>query len=219
MLFNHRLTLSRRPVFSSTHLKTQSQPDSNPQPSTDGFAAPKRKDRLDGRVLSGMILAPLGFLLILLVPSPEGMSIEAQRVAAVAYAMATLWICETIPIAITSLLPIVLFPALGIMPTSQATAPYGNHLIFLFMGGFIIALSMQRFSRSHCGAACMRLLRRSKRLNTRSKRWAVPRRSPWVRSQQLLQSTFGSSVPSCVVVHASSVWYERGRWRCSSDVG
>ena len=73
------------------------------------------------------------------------MSIEAQRVAAAAFVMATLWICETIPIPITSLLPIVLFPALGIMPTSQATAPYGNHLIFLFMGGFIIALSMQRW--------------------------------------------------------------------------
>ncbi len=74
------------------------------------------------------------------------MSIEAQRMAAIAFVMATLWICETIPIPITSLLPIVLFPALGIMSTSQATAPYGNHLIFLFMGGFIIALSMQRWN-------------------------------------------------------------------------
>lgn len=74
------------------------------------------------------------------------MSIEAQRVAAAAFVMAVFWICETIPIPITSLLPIVLFPALGIMPTSQATAPYGSHLVFLFMGGFIIALSMQRWN-------------------------------------------------------------------------
>jgi sodium-dependent dicarboxylate transporter 2/3/5 len=66
--------------------------------------------------------------------------------AAVALLMATWWMCESIPIPATSLLPIALFPWLGLMPTAKATAPYANHLIFLFMGGFIIALSMQRWN-------------------------------------------------------------------------
>ncbi|WP_269526904.1 SLC13 family permease [Coraliomargarita parva] len=94
----------------------------------------------------GLILGPVLFLVLLLMPSPEGMSAEAQRVAAVAGLMATWWISEAIPIPATSLLPIALFPLLGIMPTPKATIPYANHLIFLFMGGFIIALSMQRWN-------------------------------------------------------------------------
>jgi sodium-dependent dicarboxylate transporter 2/3/5 len=60
--------------------------------------------------------------------------------------MATWWMCESIPIPATSLLPIPLFPLLGITSTQKATAPYANHLIFLFMGGFLIALAMQRWN-------------------------------------------------------------------------
>ncbi len=66
--------------------------------------------------------------------------------AAVALLMATWWMCESIPIPATSLLPIPLFPLLGIMHTKKAAAPYASHLIFLFMGGFIIALAMQRWN-------------------------------------------------------------------------
>lgn len=127
-------------------MKNRSLPTTTPQPPTKEPLTPARHEKFNRRALAGLILAPLGFILILLAPTPEGMSIEAQRVAAAAFTMAVFWICETIPIPITSLLPIVLFPALGIMPTSQATAPYGSHLIFLFMGGFIIALSMQRWN-------------------------------------------------------------------------
>jgi len=116
------------------------------QPPSKEPLTPENKHTFNRRALAGLIIAPLGFILLLLMPTPEGMSIEAQRVAGVAFIMAVFWICETIPIPITSLLPIVLFPALGVMSTPQATAPYGNHLIFLFMGGFIIALSMQRWN-------------------------------------------------------------------------
>ena len=93
----------------------------------------------------GLIFGPLAFLILLLIPTPDGMSVEAQRVAAITVLMASWWISEAIPIPATSLLPIVLFPILGIMPTTKATLPYANHLIFLFMGGFIIALAMQRW--------------------------------------------------------------------------
>ncbi len=94
----------------------------------------------------GLWLGPLLFLAMLLVPTPAGMTPGAQRMAAVALLMATWWMCESIPIPATSLLPIALFPLFGITSTQKATAPYANHLIFLFMGGFIIALAMQRWN-------------------------------------------------------------------------
>ncbi len=93
----------------------------------------------------GLVLGPILFFLMLLLPTPAGMSDSAQKMAAVALLMATWWMCESIPIPATSLLPIALFPIMGIMTTQAATAPYANHLIYLFMGGFIIALSMQRW--------------------------------------------------------------------------
>ncbi len=94
----------------------------------------------------GLVLGPLLFFAMLLLPTPAGMDPAAQKMAAVALLMATWWMCESMPIPATSLLPIALFPLLGIMKTQAATAPYANHLIFLFMGGFIIALSMQRWN-------------------------------------------------------------------------
>lgn len=98
-----------------------------------------------GRERIGLVLGPLLFLLLFVLPQPEGLSAEGQRVAAVAVLMATWWMTEALPLAATALIPIVLFPALGILPAGEATAPYANHLIFLFMGGFFIALSMQRW--------------------------------------------------------------------------
>jgi len=94
----------------------------------------------------GLFLGPILFALMLVVPTPAGMEPTAQKMAAVALLMATWWMCESIPIPATSLLPIALFPLMGIMPTGKATAPYASHLIYLFMGGFIIALSMQRWN-------------------------------------------------------------------------
>ncbi len=98
------------------------------------------------RQKAGLILGPALFLLMLLIPLPEGMTPAAQKMAAVALLMATWWMTEAVPIPATSLLPIALFPLLGIMHTKKATAPYASHLIFLFMGGFIIALAMQRWN-------------------------------------------------------------------------
>lgn len=98
------------------------------------------------RQLVGLWLGPLLFALMLLIPTPAGMEPGAQKMAAVALLMATWWMCESLPIPATSLLPIPLFPLLGITSTQKATAPYANHLIFLFMGGFLIALAMQRWN-------------------------------------------------------------------------
>ncbi|PIE66623.1 MAG: anion transporter [Desulfobacterales bacterium] len=94
----------------------------------------------------GLFLGPVLFLLLLVIPTPAGMTPEAQKMAAVAVLMATWWMSEAIPIPATSLFPLALFPLLGIMHTKKAAAPYASHLIFLFMGGFIIALAMQRWN-------------------------------------------------------------------------
>ncbi len=94
----------------------------------------------------GLWLGPLLFALMLIIPTPAGMEPAAQKMAAVALLMATWWMCESLPIPATSLLPLVLFPMMGIMSTGNAAAPYANHLIYLFMGGFIIALAMQRWN-------------------------------------------------------------------------
>lgn len=96
-----------------------------------------------GRI--GLGLGPALAVLLLLLPRPEGLSVDGQRVAAVAVLMAVWWMTEALPLAATALLPIVLFPALGVLPAGEATAPYANHLIFLFMGGFFIAMTLQRW--------------------------------------------------------------------------
>ncbi|MDA9909488.1 SLC13 family permease [Gammaproteobacteria bacterium] len=93
----------------------------------------------------GLIAGPCLFLLVLLLPVPEDMSVEASRVAAVALLMACFWMAETVPIPATAMLPIFLFPLLGVMPTPQVTQAYGNQILFLFMGGFLIAVAMQKW--------------------------------------------------------------------------
>lgn len=98
------------------------------------------------RQIVGLILGPLIFLLITLSPTPHNMSAEAWQVAAIAALMATWWVTEAIPLAATALLPIVLFPLLGVMSTSTTTSAYANHLIFLFMGGFLIAMAIQKWN-------------------------------------------------------------------------
>ncbi|BDQ33371.1 SLC13 family permease [Pseudodesulfovibrio portus] len=94
----------------------------------------------------GFFLGPIVFIAMLLLPVPEGMKLEAWRVAAVTALMAIWWITEAIPIPATSLLPIALFPLLGVMKSSASTAPYANHLIYLFMGGFFLAVTMERWN-------------------------------------------------------------------------
>ncbi|NBC66068.1 MAG: DASS family sodium-coupled anion symporter [Bacteroidetes bacterium] len=94
---------------------------------------------------NGLYLGLFFFVIILILPSPETMSTVAWKTSAVAVLMAIWWITEAIPIAATSLLPIVLLPVLGITSIGDSTSPYANPLIFLFMGGFIIAIAMQRW--------------------------------------------------------------------------
>jgi sodium-dependent dicarboxylate transporter 2/3/5 len=84
------------------------------------------------------------FLLILFHWIDTGLKPVAERVLAVMAWMLVWWIGEAIDLAVTALLPIVLFPLLNIMDVENTTKSYGNSVIFLFMGGFLIALALER---------------------------------------------------------------------------
>src|SRR5690606_719135 len=87
----------------------------------------------------GFIGGLAAFVLMLLVPPPPGLSPEGWRTAAVAVLMAVWWMTEAIPIPATALLPLVLFPLLDVLPATRASTAYANEVIFLFMGGLLIA--------------------------------------------------------------------------------
>jgi solute carrier family 13 (sodium-dependent dicarboxylate transporter), member 2/3/5 len=93
----------------------------------------------------GLIGGALAFIVMLSIEGPEGLSVEGWRTAAVAVLMAFWWMTEAIPIPATAILPLVLFPTLGVLSAPDASAPYANDLIFLFMGGFFIAVTMERW--------------------------------------------------------------------------
>lgn len=96
--------------------------------------------------LIGLFLGPLLFILTMLFVNPEGLTPEAKAILASTIWIATWWITEAIPIPATSLLPIVLFPLTGGLDVGATTSAYGNDTIFLFMGGFMIALTMEKWN-------------------------------------------------------------------------
>jgi sodium-dependent dicarboxylate transporter 2/3/5 len=98
------------------------------------------------RQWSGWIIGPALLLLTCLTLPPEGLSEAGWRTAGVAALMAVLWMSEAIPIPVTALLPLVLFPALQLSDIRETATPYANPLVYLFLGGFIIALAMQRWN-------------------------------------------------------------------------
>ena len=90
---------------------------------------------------SGLLL----FVLMVLSKPPEGLSLEGWYTAAIALLMAVWWTTEVIPIPATALLPLVLFPVFNISGITATAAPYANPMIFLFMGGFMLAIGMQQW--------------------------------------------------------------------------
>jgi sodium-dependent dicarboxylate transporter 2/3/5 len=90
-------------------------------------------------------LGPLLFLFITMMPV-QGMSTDAMNTLAIAAWMVVWWITEAVPIPVTSLLPIVLFPLMGVSSVQEICTPYGNKYVFLFLGGFVIALALERWN-------------------------------------------------------------------------
>lgn len=94
---------------------------------------------------AGLILGPLLFAFILFFSNPQGLSWEGKAVAASTAWIASWWLTEAVPIPATSLLPIILFPLLGVAEAGKVTAEYGNQIIFLLIGGFFIAIAMEKW--------------------------------------------------------------------------
>ena len=91
----------------------------------------------------GFLIGLASFFILLFLPSPEGLNSTAWTVAAIAVLMAIWWATEAIPVAVTALLPLALFPLLGITSFEEAAVPYANKNIYLFLGGFILALGIE----------------------------------------------------------------------------
>lgn len=92
----------------------------------------------------GLILGPVFFILIQIFVPETFISPIAYKVLAVAAWVITWWITDAVPFSVTALLPLILFPSLGVMSASKAAAPYANPIIFLFMGGFFIAIALEK---------------------------------------------------------------------------
>ena len=94
----------------------------------------------------GLLLGPIGFVLIMNVIQLNGLSKEGHAILASTVWIAIWWITEAIPIAVTSLLPIVLIPLTGGLGLSETTASFGHKYIFLYIGGFMLAIAIERWS-------------------------------------------------------------------------
>lgn len=92
----------------------------------------------------GLFIGPLLFTLAYIFVPVEFISPNAYKVLALATWMVSWWVTEAVPFPVTALLPLILFPLLGVMPISESAAPYANPIIFLFMGGFFIALALEK---------------------------------------------------------------------------
>lgn len=130
-----------------------------------GSSAPNRprgdsrsRDGGDGKVVTdrnsegratyqkaGLLLGPLAGAAMLVAGPPESLTTPAWHTAAMGVLMAIWWATEAVPIAVTALLPLVSFPLLGIADIDDAAAPFANKVIYLFLGGFIVAIAMQRW--------------------------------------------------------------------------
>ncbi len=88
----------------------------------------------------------IGFFAILFFVDLEPGKPQVTATLAVSILMAVWWLTEAIPIPATSLLPVALFPILGIMDGKAVSSTYFNHIIFLFIGGFLVAIAMQKWN-------------------------------------------------------------------------
>lgn len=86
------------------------------------------------------------FIVMLAIPTPSGLKPQAWRTAAVGVWMGVWWITEAVGLGITSIIPIVAFPAMSILSAKDTLTPYADDLVFIFFGGFLIAGAMEKWN-------------------------------------------------------------------------
>lgn len=92
----------------------------------------------------GLILGPVLFAVLYFLLSQTALSYKGVVVLSLGAWMVTWWVSEAAPIPVTALLPMILFPLFTVATAREAAAPYGDSIIFLFMGGFMIALGLEK---------------------------------------------------------------------------
>lgn len=93
-----------------------------------------------------LILGPLSFIILTLLEKPLGMPETAYYMLGVTIWVAIWWTTEAVPIAVTALLPLILFPLTGIMKIEDTTAAYGDKYVFLYLGGFFLAIAIEKWN-------------------------------------------------------------------------
>lgn len=93
-----------------------------------------------------LIAGPLIFLILRFFNAPTGLSEPAWAVLAVTIWMALWWVTEAVPIAVTALLPIILFPLTGALDIGSTTSAYGDKYVFLYLGGFLLAIAIEKWN-------------------------------------------------------------------------
>ena len=93
----------------------------------------------------GLWLGPTIGLILIMLPPPETMPLSAWHTAIAAILMAIWWCTEAVHVSVTAIVPLAIFPLLGIGDIKTVAAPYANPIIYLFMGGFVIALAVEKW--------------------------------------------------------------------------
>ena len=95
----------------------------------------------------GFLIGLIAFISMMILPAPTGLNETGWSVAAIVALMAIWWATEAIPVPVTALLPLALFPLVGVASFKEAALPYANPNIYLFLGGFMLALAIERSGR------------------------------------------------------------------------
>ena len=93
----------------------------------------------------GFLIGVISAIVVLLFPTPETLSYEAHKTAALFLLMGVWWATEAVPVPVTALVPLAAFPILGIVDIQSAANPYANKTIYLFFGGFLLATAIQKW--------------------------------------------------------------------------
>ena len=91
----------------------------------------------------GFLIGLIAFISMMVLPAPSGLNETGWSVAAIVTLMAIWWATEAIPVPVTALLPLALFPLVGVASFKETALPYANPNIYLFLGGFMLALAIE----------------------------------------------------------------------------